>query len=250
MCIKLISKAWETDFRGADLLILLALCDHADSLGQCFPSWATLMKKTKVCKGTLSYTLKALEAFSIIKREHHHRKNGSNSSNLYTITLKEIDMKAYYAYKKSLKDKETKENEEEVHSVNPQSSPNELCHDVRLVKQHSSLNELEDSSLCEIAYNESPLPDHHDNHSISTKGFKTPTVPLHFILKYKEKIIKEYRGKRLVKKVEEPWGNTIISLTKDGYLINEATQEKLTEEEAIKVWKWMFSNQDKFRKTK
>ena len=247
MCIKLISKAWKTDFKGTDLLVLLALCDHADSYAQCFPSWNTLMRKTKVSKGSLSYTLKAFEKFSIIKREHHHRANGSNSSNVYTITLHEIDMNEFYAYKKSLKDKKT--NQEEVHSVNHKSSTIELGDDVQPVKPSSLTSEPEESSPSEIAYNEPPLSKHQVNHHTTpVKGFKELATPLRFIMQYKEKIIKAYRGKPLVKGAKGFLADTMISLTKDGYLFNEVAQKKLTKEEAIDVWQWIFSNQDKLEK--
>lgn len=33
MSIKLLSKAWETDQKGNDLLVLLALCDFANDEG-------------------------------------------------------------------------------------------------------------------------------------------------------------------------------------------------------------------------
>ena len=209
------------------------------------------MKKTKVSQGTISYTLKALEKFAIITREHHYRKNGSNSSNLYTITLNEIDIEEYYAYKKDLQNKKSHEDNGKVHPMNHKSSSDELCNLVHVLKQGGSQYEPEDSSLPEIAYNESPLLDHQLNqHSVSTKGFKTLSTPSHLISTYKDHIIKKYKGKQLLKKTEEPWGTTIISVSKDGYLINSTTQERLTDEEDLMVWKWIFENQDKFKKTK
>lgn len=86
MSIRLITKAWETDLKGNELLVLLSLSDNASDEGVCFPSWETIIKKTKVSRGTLSKTLKKLEEKGHLKRENRKRSNGSNTSNLYMIT--------------------------------------------------------------------------------------------------------------------------------------------------------------------
>ncbi|MFW2597803.1 hypothetical protein ACN9JZ_03690 [Aliarcobacter butzleri] len=129
MSIELMNKAWKTNFKGNDLLILLSLSDNASDEGYCFPSWNTIRQKTKVSKGTLSYTLKAFEYFGLIKRVHRKREDGSNKSNEYLIKVFDIDIEKFKKYKQEL-------------SLNKnQSSENELA--------PSSDSELYESSLYE-----------------------------------------------------------------------------------------------------
>ncbi|MEV9530568.1 hypothetical protein AB0W27_07280 [Aliarcobacter butzleri] len=129
MSIELMNKAWKTNFKGNDLLILLSLSDNASDEGYCFPSWNTIRQKTKVSKGTLSYTLKAFEYFGLIKRVHRKREDGSNKSNEYLIKVFDIDIEKFKKYKQEL-------------SFNKnQSSENELA--------PSSDSELHESSLYE-----------------------------------------------------------------------------------------------------
>ncbi|MDN5104139.1 hypothetical protein O8C79_02375 [Aliarcobacter butzleri] len=122
MSIELMNKAWKTNFKGNDLLILLSLSDNASDEGYCFPSWNTIRQKTKVSKGTLSYTLKAFEYFGLIKRVHRKREDGSNKSNEYLIKVFDIDIEKFKKYKQELS----------------------------LSKNQSSENELAPSSDCEL----------------------------------------------------------------------------------------------------
>lgn len=85
MSIRLMQKAWETELKGNELLVLLSLSDNASDEGYCWPSWETIMKKTKVSRGTLSSILNKLEDGGYIKRESRKRQNGSDASNGYFI---------------------------------------------------------------------------------------------------------------------------------------------------------------------
>jgi len=38
---------------------------------------------------------------------------------------------------------------------------------------------------------------------------------------------------------------TVISVASTGYLFNEVSQKDLNPEDAKRVWKWMYENQDK-----
>lgn len=85
MSIKLITKAWESPAKGNDLLVLISLADNASDEGYCWPSWKSIMAKTKVSKGTLSSVLNRLEEAGYIARESRKRTNGSDASNGYYI---------------------------------------------------------------------------------------------------------------------------------------------------------------------
>ena len=95
MSIKLMAKAWETNQKGNDLLVLLAICDYASDEGVLFPSLKTLAEKAKVSKSTLAYILNAYEAIGVITRDQRKRENGSNTSTMYKINHLVIDSKKY-----------------------------------------------------------------------------------------------------------------------------------------------------------
>lgn len=121
------SKAWETDQKGNDLLVLLAMCDFASDEGVLFPSLNTLSKKAKVAKSTLSYILKAYEEIGVITRTQRKRENQSDTSTSYVINHLNIDYDKYKkAYQKARKYTSTSsqcehpETEEKVHNVNTQ----------------------------------------------------------------------------------------------------------------------------------
>ncbi len=102
MSVKLMAKAWDTDQKGNDLLVLLALCDFANDDGELFPSLATISKKAKVGATTLKYILRAYEDIGVITREKRKRENGSDTSNFYKINTLLIDSSAYKkAYQKA-----------------------------------------------------------------------------------------------------------------------------------------------------
>ncbi len=130
MSLELMNKTWKTSFNGNDLLILLALADNASDEGFCFPSWKTIMKKTKVSKATLSYTLNAFEHFGIVKRSHRKRENGSNASNEYIVNVLDIDIKDFKNYKQKISSKKNQSSESEpyptVQNLNYPSSESEL----------------------------------------------------------------------------------------------------------------------------
>jgi hypothetical protein len=112
MSIKLITKAWDTQFKGNDLLVLISLADNASDEGYCFPSWNTIMKKTKVGKSTLSYILKSFEHFGVLERKSRKREDGSNTSNEYIINIIDVNIDKFTKYKQSLRDKKNNHSSE------------------------------------------------------------------------------------------------------------------------------------------
>jgi len=95
MSIKLMTKAWDTDQKGNDLLVLLAMCDFANDEGILFPSLKTIAKKAKVSKTTLSYILRAYEAIGVITRTQRKRENGSDTSTIYKINSLDFDSESF-----------------------------------------------------------------------------------------------------------------------------------------------------------
>jgi hypothetical protein len=140
MSIKLITQAWETNFKGNDLLILIALADNASDEGYCFPSWNTIMKKTKIGRSTLSYILKSFEHFNVLERKHRKRENGSNSSNEYIVNILDVNVADYTKFKQALQKKKS-----------DHSSDTELAPTVQKMNYPSSESELAPSSESELA---------------------------------------------------------------------------------------------------
>ena len=120
MSIEMMTKAWKTNQKGNDLLVLLAMCDFANDEGVLFPSLKTLGSKAKVGKSTLSYILRAYESIGVITRTHRQRENKSDTSTMYKINHFAIDVKKYKeAYQEARNYKKSSHCEHpEVHIVN------------------------------------------------------------------------------------------------------------------------------------
>lgn len=84
MSIKIQAWVWENaaDVKGTDLLMLLAIADHANDEGICWPSVGTLAAKCRVSERQAQYIISRLEAADILEIE---RGVGRNHTSLYTI---------------------------------------------------------------------------------------------------------------------------------------------------------------------
>lgn len=80
------SKAWELDLSQGEKLVLLALCDHANDDGVCYPSQAFLASKCSMSYRSVINQIKRLESYGILTSERR-QKAGSRQSNSYTINL-------------------------------------------------------------------------------------------------------------------------------------------------------------------
>lgn len=60
---------WESDLRGTELLMAIAIADHADHDGRCFPGISTLAQKTKLQKRQVQDIIRRLEAKRIFRIE-------------------------------------------------------------------------------------------------------------------------------------------------------------------------------------
>ena len=81
------TKAWELDLKASDKLVLLALADHANDDGECYPSLRKIEAKTGLSKQGLINAIKRLMDLGLIQKEHRNRNDGGQTSNLYTLTL-------------------------------------------------------------------------------------------------------------------------------------------------------------------
>ena len=82
------SKAWELDIPTNEKMLLLALCDHANDDGVCYPSYDKLQNKCSFAsRSTISANLKRLEAKNIIKKKIRNQSVGGRKTTVYTIDL-------------------------------------------------------------------------------------------------------------------------------------------------------------------
>lgn len=85
MSIKLMSQAWELRLAPTDKLVLLALCDWANDAGYCFPSVATVARKTCISKRQCQRILKELVTEALVTVVGNHQ--GGAGSRRYKINL-------------------------------------------------------------------------------------------------------------------------------------------------------------------
>lgn len=90
MSVKAIDRAWDSGAGGNDLLVLLALADHAgghtDAYADAYPSVKTIAEKTRVSPRTVQRCLRSLEdAGHILKTGEHHWGRGKFTT-IYRVT--------------------------------------------------------------------------------------------------------------------------------------------------------------------
>lgn len=75
MSVQIIAKVWEMETSSpTEKLILLALAEHADDKGHCWPSITRLADKCSVCTRTVIRQLEALATRGLIKAEKENGK--------------------------------------------------------------------------------------------------------------------------------------------------------------------------------
>ena len=87
MSVKIMSWAWSQKIEPTRKLILMALADHADDDGVCWPSMNKLADKCSVSRRTVLRNINALKEDGIISSSHRHREDGSMSSSSTLSTL-------------------------------------------------------------------------------------------------------------------------------------------------------------------
>ena len=86
MSVKLMSNAWEMPIPTGQKMVLLALCDHANDDGACYPSQKKLAKKCSMSSRAISNHIKWLHDCGILESERRQTTN-VRKSNRYFISL-------------------------------------------------------------------------------------------------------------------------------------------------------------------
>ncbi|SCC08815.1 MULTISPECIES: helix-turn-helix domain-containing protein [Snodgrassella] len=100
MSVKLMAKAWEMDLSQGEKLVLLALCDHANDDGVCYPSQEYLAQKCSMSPRSLIDQINKLKKHGILTAERR-QKGGGRLANLYVINLDNFSQGANSAPAKS-----------------------------------------------------------------------------------------------------------------------------------------------------
>lgn len=90
MSVKALTWAFDQPISATDKVVLLALADHANDRGECWPSVSLLMQRAYVGERTVQRALQSLEDGGFIVRERRQRENGSDTSNLYRLIFTKV----------------------------------------------------------------------------------------------------------------------------------------------------------------
>ena len=86
MSVKLMAKAWEMPIPTGQKMVLLALCDHANDDGACYPSQDKIAQKCSMSLRAIVRHIKWLEMRGVLVKERRQNTN-IRKSNLYLISL-------------------------------------------------------------------------------------------------------------------------------------------------------------------
>ena len=86
MSVKLMSIAWDMSLPMGQKMLLLALCDHANDEGVCYPSQERLATKCSMARRTVVSHLQWLEEHGLVSKERRQNTQ-RRKTDLYYITL-------------------------------------------------------------------------------------------------------------------------------------------------------------------
>jgi len=87
MSLAAITWAFKQDLAPTKKMVLIALADHCDDDGKCWPGLKLVAKKANVTKRTLQRVMVELENDGILRVEERRRENNSQQSNLYFLLM-------------------------------------------------------------------------------------------------------------------------------------------------------------------
>jgi biotin operon repressor len=87
MSIKAMAWAWDTKLKGCRKLVLIALADHSDDDGNCWPGLKGLAKKCGISRSSVIEHVNALEEMGFIFKSTRSDENGRSISNIYNLNF-------------------------------------------------------------------------------------------------------------------------------------------------------------------
>lgn len=87
MSVRAMTWAWEQAIPPATKLVLMALADHADNEGVCWPGVRSVAEKTRLSKEAVRYHLRILRRRGLVVSEERVREDGGHTSNTYRLPV-------------------------------------------------------------------------------------------------------------------------------------------------------------------
>lgn len=76
----------DADLPARARLVYMYLQDRANKDGSCWPAVKTIARDLKLSRSTAKRALRDLEQTGYLEKQERYRKNGSCTSNLYTLS--------------------------------------------------------------------------------------------------------------------------------------------------------------------
>jgi hypothetical protein len=90
MSVKAINWAFEQQLTPTEKVLLLALADHANDDGVCFPGHKRLERKCSLSRSTIKRGIRSLKSKGLLVIEERTDKSGRQTSNVYTLDLTKV----------------------------------------------------------------------------------------------------------------------------------------------------------------
>lgn len=232
MSIRVMSLVWELSKINAEInrdekFLLLALADHANDDGECYPSLSKIQKKCFFSKQGLLNSLDRVIKIGYVTKNKRKRENGSNTSNFYQLHEDLFSIKIEEA--KLLEDMKKCKNTNTQQVVN--------CIDKSsLSGRLGVVHDVDEGSLpCRPVYE--PSINHHDESSfnlslekVDFKTFKRELIKFCPDLEFK---LKEQNQEKLL-------DSHLGFCLKNGYIYNLQTKNFLDSNESLAIWQYLY----------
>ena len=81
------NRIFDFKLKPRDFIVYCCLLRHSDKNGVCFPSRKLIANECQIDIKTVDAAIKTLEKAGLLKKEQRCRKDGTNTSNRYTLNL-------------------------------------------------------------------------------------------------------------------------------------------------------------------
>lgn len=81
------NSIFKQGLKPREFMVYCCLVKHSDKNGVCFPSRRLIAEECCVDKKTVDSAIKNLEKARLVTKQKRKRQDGSNTSNLYKVTL-------------------------------------------------------------------------------------------------------------------------------------------------------------------
>lgn len=226
------SLVWELSQINAEInrdekFLLLALADHANDDGECYPSLSKIQKKCFFSKQGLLNSMSRVIKIGYVSKNKRKRENGSNTSNLYQFHEDLFSFKIEEA--KLLEDMKKFKNTNTPQVVNSVDNGS-------LLGGLGVVNSIDKGSLPSGQLYEPSINHHYKssfNLSLERVDFKTFKKHLIELCPNYEFKLKEQNGQKLL---ETHLGFCL----KNGYIYNKQLVDFCDPKESFKIWQYLF----------